>query len=86
MLLIGFIVFYPPATSLVSRTLPITPQHLSVGVTLILSIFASLGFASMQTFLGRRDRFVTSLLIMMMLIALLDMWHVATGPLEFGLL
>ena len=67
--------------------LPIPPQHLVIMVTFAIAYFAAAGLFILQRFLHAsppgRDRVVTTVIALIVLIALLDLWQVAAATFEY---
>jgi hypothetical protein len=60
--------------------------HLAIVFTICAAVWTSFGLYSLQTFLGRHSPWIAILLAVLLIISLLDLWHVLAGPLEFAYL
>lgn len=68
---------------------PVPPQHLIIITTFMLAYFAAFGLAGLRKFLAPHphgsDKVVSVVVALLALLALLDLWHVAAGTMEYEL-
>ncbi len=80
---LGALLALQPAIATAVSSLPLMPAHFVIAATLALAFFAGWGLQTLQNFWGRTDRLVITMTSIIVILSLLDVWHVAATVLEF---
>lgn len=80
----------PFLTKTLARLLPLPPTHFIILTTFALAYFAAFGLDGLRRYLQpirhTKDYVVQTVIALLVIIALLDLWQVAANTLEYGLL
>ncbi len=80
----------PFFTRTLARLLPLPPSHFIILTTFAVAYFAAFGLHGLRRYLQpirhTKDYVVQTVIVLLVIIALLDLWQVAAGTLEYGLL
>jgi hypothetical protein len=86
--IVGAIIAFSPLTLPLASVLPLPPQHLIILTTFALAYFAAWGVQGLRHFLDpampASDKVVTTVIALIVLLSLLDLWQVAASTLEYG--
>ena len=80
----------PFLTKTLARFLPLPPSHFIILTTFAVAYFAAFGLYGLRHYLQPirhvKDPVVQTVIVLLVIIALLDLWQVAANTLEYGLL